>query len=209
MAGSGRKESSEVANKIEWRYEIDGVGVPSVTQILRLQGISKSLDGAPMHRIQEGSRRGHAVHGAIEDILVNGTWDDCLVEPDWYGFIRAAKDWIKEDDPEVLKTEIEVLSPTFRFGGRTDLLCLIDGELTLVDYKTGPKDKAHGIQLAGYEIGLCDNEEFDIEDIERRLVIYLTKDGKFTRQYFSKKEDGAIFLHALECVHWRIENKRA
>jgi hypothetical protein len=65
-------------------------------------------------------------------------------------------EWKQGHDITLLASELELVSETHLFGGRLDLLLLVDEVLTLTDIKTckalyGPKDEKW-CQLAGYAI---------------------------------------------------------
>jgi hypothetical protein len=60
--------------------------------------------------------------------------------------------WEKNHDVEPILTEAALVSEVYGFGGTIDLVCKLDGELTLVDYKTSKGIfPEHIYQIAAYE----------------------------------------------------------
>ena len=47
--------------------------------------------------------------------------------------------WVTREKPEFVATEVSLVSDEKRFGGTFDALCIIDGKLTVVDWKTSAK----------------------------------------------------------------------
>ena len=57
--------------------------------------------------------------------------------------------WLRNRKVEVLASECYVINKEIGFGGTYDSLCLIDGELALVDVKTGKEKVSQRLQLTG------------------------------------------------------------
>ena len=55
--------------------------------------------------------------------------------------------------PVALGTECKVYHKILRYAGTSDLMCIINGRLTLVDYKTSAQvnSKLCAVQLEGYD----------------------------------------------------------
>lgn len=64
-----------------------------------------------------------------------------------------------------LATELPLISNTFSTGGTIDLLCLIDGKLVLIDYKTGELKAEHWMQQVLYSLMLKECLGFVIHHI--------------------------------------------
>lgn len=89
--------------------------------------------------------------------------------------VKAFMAWTKEHEITWHDSEVVVGSREHKFAGTMDALATIDGELTLVDFKTS-KDiyPENFLQTAAYQI--CLEEQGVVP--ERRMVIRLPKDGK-------------------------------
>ena len=58
------------------------------------------------------------------------------IPPVYAGYFAGFREWWHSRKPEVLATETKVYHKILRYAGTVDLLCIIDGRVTLVDYKT-------------------------------------------------------------------------
>lgn len=114
--------------------------------------------------------------------------------------------WEKKHKVEPILIEEPLVSETHRLGGTPDFYGKVDGELTLMDFKTGngiyPE---HWYQVAGYSIILNKDypKSFVILNIPR------VEDEEFIE---SKKSNltiqTRIFLHLLEIYALRKEEKK-
>ncbi|MDE1907647.1 MAG: PD-(D/E)XK nuclease family protein [Rhodospirillales bacterium] len=53
------------------------------------------------------------------------------------GYVDALESFHRECTPKFIEAELVVLNPDFGYGGRFDAIAEIDGEVVLIDYKTG------------------------------------------------------------------------
>jgi hypothetical protein len=174
-------------------YRIDGVVVPSVTQVLKEAGLVDDRWYTP-----EACQRGRLVAVATElydnDQL---NWD--AVPDDIHGYVQA---WIRfrEDGPfEIIAREEERYSPTMRYAGTPDVTARWGGRPTLIEIKTGSNAAWHGLQLAGQ------NGLFDLE--YRRVVVLLKSDGKYWVTEYDDPSDWDAFRGALAVCHWKRNHK--
>ena len=179
-------------------YTVDGEMFPSVTTIIK--PITDAYYGAIDNRVLEvAASRGTAVHNAIE------LWNDMQVEDipeEFYGYFGAYKDWFEERKPIIDASELRMFHPILRYAGTCDLLCTIDGEKVLVDYKTSSKviDKAYRLQMEAYKMML---EKAGIK-IDRKVCLHLQKNGKFKEHIYPAKdpESVKVFNACLEIYRY-------
>lgn len=57
--------------------------------------------------------------------------------------------WLRNENIEILASEFYTFNATIGFGGTLDAIARIDGELCLVDWKTGKAKDSQRLQLAG------------------------------------------------------------
>lgn len=89
--------------------------------------------------------------------------------------VYAFFEWEQQHKPEWLASELVVGSLVHEFGGKLDALAVLDGKLTLVDFKTSNSySKSFAVQTAGYALAL---KEMGLE-IEERLILRIDKTGK-------------------------------
>jgi hypothetical protein len=148
----------------------DGLeSLTSVTSVLKVidkpgllrAGVALALAGQdPFEVWAKASTRGTSVHNALEELAQFGTIPDLesFVEED-RGYVSGLCSWWAMYSPSTIKTEVIVASPDLLVAGRFDLLCEIDGVVTLVDLKTGKGKvyKEHWLQLSLYEILMKDS----------------------------------------------------
>lgn len=106
-------------------YEIDGVRVPSVTQIL--------ADLLPCWQASEWHlQRGRAVHACAAFVALGKPF---TCDPQISGQVAACQWWFADVKPDVLDVEQIVTSLRYRYCGRYDLFARIGGRDMLVDWK--------------------------------------------------------------------------
>lgn len=73
-----------------------------------------------------------------------------LHAPDW-AYFRGFINWWETFNPEVLATEMFLINRTLKYAGTCDLIVRINGELWLIDIKTGVTRVKHGLQVKFYQ----------------------------------------------------------
>lgn len=86
--------------------------------------------------------------------------------------------WEKEHKVEFLASEQVTYSRKYDYVGTFDAIVKVDGELSLIDFKTssGVYDEMLA-QLAGYE--QARNEEFPQEKYKKRGILWISREGDF------------------------------
>lgn len=154
-------------------YTVNGFIVPSVTQIMKPLS-SEYYKGVDDKILNEAAQRGTKVHEAAELYLLYGVED---IEPELRGYFEGVKKWIDEVKPIPVKTECRVYHRILNYAGTADLPCYIDGDLTLVDYKTTASvaQVLTRVQLEAYK------KAFESHGItfKRKLIIQSGEDGTY------------------------------
>lgn len=193
-------------------YFLDGVRLPSTTEILRASGLIR-LDGIPPFILEAALKRGSAVHQLVhylnEDDLA---WDS--VDVAYRGYLDAWVKYREERQLQVLLCEHRLASRRHRVSGTADLFCLIDGDGWVIDYKTGePEDVAADFQTGNY-LGMA--TEWAAEDARlaaalaqakrwRRGSVRLRKDGRFIAKEYTDPRDYSRFQTLAAAWHIRTE----
>ncbi len=74
--------------------------------------------------------------------------------------------WKSKRQFELLKCEISLVSEEHKYGGTSDIYCLLDGVLTLIDLKTGKSCyPEHYCQVVSYEHLLIENG-YPVKDVK-------------------------------------------
>jgi len=106
----------------------------------------------------------------------------------------AFLDWAKANDVVYLDSEKQLVSEQYEYGGTRDLYAIVNGEHTIIDFKTGSGVyPEYWIQMAGltrlqYEY---DPDSFDWGDYiswPLSVVLHLGKDGSFSHHKKPKKK---------------------
>lgn len=184
-------------------YKLDGLKIPSVTQILKESGLS-SFNNVPEHLLQESATIGKHVHRATEladlDMLDMDSLDELYLTylVQWEKF-KKDYSFIQE------QIELKLVHPILRFAGTIDRVgtMLINGKThrVILDIKTGIKTKEVAIQLAGYSI-LYNRAVSKKEQATIRVAVYLKPDS-YKVETFTNKADENIFLSALNITNWK------
>lgn len=193
------------------RYTLDGVPVPSVTQVLKSTGYIR-LDGVPPAVLERARDRGERVHKALH-FLFDDDLDESSIDPEIAGYVQSARAYLETTVGEPLRAEMRVWSRRYYCAGMLDMLAFDRrAELFVADYKTGdPSDVAADLQLAAYQGFLLEmaDEDADLSALLRRVrnrvgrrSIRLFGDGRPGREtVYTGGLDFSRFLGALSVVH--------
>lgn len=200
-------------NAAAHEYFLDGPQVPSTTQVLRDAGLIR-LDGIPHFVLEAARQRGSAVH-ALVHYLNEDDLDWSSVDDRYRPYLEA---WVRFRDERrlrVLLCEHRIASRRHRVAGTLDLLCEIDGDGWILDYKTGdPEDVAADLQTGAY---LGQAMEWASEDPRladvlarharwRRGAVRLLKTGSFRATEYTDARDYSRFQTLAAA--WHIRNER-
>lgn len=191
-------------NELEGKLENEFV--PSVTWIASYypKGIAfykwladKGWDEAESLKASAGNK-GSKIHQAIEKLL-NG--EEIRMESKFlnkesnieeeltaeeYEAIMSFVDWYNEVKPEIISAEQVVFNDEYGYAGTIDLICKIDGQLYIVDFKTGQSIWAeYELQLSAYKnaVNLGDDIKLAILQVgykkNKKLYKFTEIDDKF------------------------------
>jgi hypothetical protein len=178
-------------------YTLDGVPVPSVTQVLTRAGLI-DFSKVPPHILDAARRRGTVVHQAIHYFNEHDLDVDQFVTafPDYAGYLRA---WIAFTEQRHFEAprglcECRVASRRHQVAGTADCFGFLDGVAVLLDFATGrPSDVAKDLQTAAY-FALA-TEWAAEEDGDQNLLAFLTRArGVLKRYAVALRADGSFEL---------------
>ena len=229
-----RYRVDEEAKRIEYFnehwYKIEGIDkpVPSVTKVID-DILAKGYDfnvwlmangfnseevkqragdsGTRLHKAFELAIKGHEV-SAVNALL----GDAAFTRIEWQKFIDWQR-WYESLNPVPLATEKIVYSPTWGVAGTADLVAFINGELWLLDWKSGNNiyDSAD-IQVAAYRKAYNEEAELLGEPLitragvvhvgaKNKLVSGMNAPGISVREVGEVEE--RIFDRLVEIWNWR------
>jgi hypothetical protein len=191
-------------NDINHEYKLDGMTIPSVTQVLKGAGLV-NLDFVNEQLLEEKADLGKKVHLTTE-LYDNGTLDLDELHPTLKAYLDQ---WIKfRKDFNFIPTEIELqlFHKLYRYAGRIDRVGLAQGVLTELDIKSGMKFKHHAIQNAGYEL-LYNQGKKRGEQVKKRMTVYLSTDG-YKVEPHNNENDKNVFLSALTISNYLLRSTK-
>jgi hypothetical protein len=213
-------------------FSKDGVRLPSVTTILYNLGWNKgaligwarktALAGEDPEAVKrEAADIGTLAHAIIEEYIIDQAPHLDIAQEDRINknqytpeqvekaenAFNAFMQWSDKHNPdytdERTETEIKMISPWWNYGGTIDFLVVLDGVLSLVDFKTSNAVYAdHKIQLAAYQNMVREN--LGIEEIPTHLLRISKDDNSFHyHTYPDLSKEWEVFTHLL-AIH-RLE----
>lgn len=178
------------------RYTYRGLPLVSVTQSLRLAGLSTD----PRWFTPGSAERGTAVHLATQ-YDDEGTLDETTLDPVIVPYVEAWRKFKAEMGFKALNIERRLARIGYpSFAGTIDRVCRINGGNWILDIKSGAETKTDPLQLAGYSILIpgC-----------KSANVYLTDDGKY--RFVRRKttvDDHHDFIAAVRIAEWKIRHKK-
>ena len=172
--------------------------------------------------VSKAAEQGSNVHNAIEEFL-NGkelVWIDQkgnenFTYNEWSmisKFMEFYDKYLKTTEGEVA-VETLLWSDNLRLGGTADLVCIIDGETWLIDYKTSNAlYKTNEMQLAAY-VEMWN--EKNTPKIDRYGILWLNSSHRTEKQFqgkgwvlaeFTKKHEHNLKLYHHTRALWDEEN---
>ena len=145
-------------------YRRNGKYYPSVTYVLGyypkgkfFEDWLKKVGYSSNYIVKKAADEGTQVHEMIESYLNNEELNflssngDPLYNPNvWQMFLKFVE-WWETYKPTLLETEVHLFSDKLKIAGTCDLVCEIDGELWIVDFKTSNSiQTTHELQTAIY-----------------------------------------------------------
>ena len=150
-------------------YKRNGKYYPSITYVLsyypkgkHFQDWLKKVGYSADWIVKKAGEEGTKVHEMCEDYL-NGKELNFLVNgqpmynPDvWQMFLKFVDFW-ETYNPTLIETEVHIFSDKLKVAGTCDMICEIDGELWIIDFKTSNHlQTTYELQTAVY--GKCYEE---------------------------------------------------
>jgi hypothetical protein len=179
-------------------YTLDGVPVPSVTQILRASGLI-DFTGIPESILEAARVRGTTVHQAIA-YFNDGDLDleQFRIDfPDYVGYLEGWLSFCQQRHFVSVLSECRIASRRHQIAGTIDCLGELDGEAVLIDYATGrPQDVAKDLQTAAY-LSFALDMSIDA-DADPRLVDFFKRHALIRRYAVSLNRDGTFGLHRYD-----------
>jgi hypothetical protein len=169
-------------------YKVGDTRVPSVTGVLGildkpalLEWVARvTRDGEDWKKVRDTAGNiGTLAHAMILAHIKRDTMDLRDYSPADIDLAENAVlsylEWEKQHDMEPILVEKPLVSKEYMFGGTPDLYCKLDGQYTIVDFKTGKGIyKEFFYQICGYGILI---EENDPTLVQNYRILRIGKDA--------------------------------
>ena len=154
-------------------YTVDGVKMPSVTEILSPL-TAKHYGEISKETLRLAADRGTAVHEACE--LLDYGFEPEDIPAEWMGYVDAYAAFLNDYRPKWYGIEEMVYSPEDGYCGRVDRYGLIDGKMSVLDIKTTTSPTR-----ANYMSGACQTVAYGnaLQSVKKGFLLYLKKDGDY------------------------------
>lgn len=184
-------------------YTLNGFEIPSVTTIMKPLS-DYCYRGVSDDELRAAAERGSIVHEAVENYALFGIND---IPQEYRGYFDGFKKWIDGRKPIVLSTEHRLYHKQLLYAGTADLLCIIDGVATVVDYKTTSAlyPMLTRVQTEAYRRAL-NSHGFDFQ---RKIVVQGKKNGTYHEEEHDMldNESWKVFTELLD-VNRYIKNSK-
>ena len=163
-------------NEEKHQYLVDGVPVPSVTQLVAPLGEDFDEPDELMEQaIDAAADRGVTMHAYIAHRLSGGAPEDFELPTVYAVYAEGVEQLLSEHT--IVPLVVETPMPGIGYAGTPDLVCEFDGAVAVLDWKfvsTIAKSKV-GAQLAGYR-DLCEVNGIFPDDL---YAVQFTRDGSY------------------------------
>lgn len=182
------------------KYRIDGVRVPSVTEILKLAGLGPDFGMVDPHVLETARRRGELVHNITELIDLGHLDPAGPFDEELEGYVRAYLAFKDNAGFKVDFVEKTFVNERYRYAGMIDRVgrCMKlrrKGRRT-VDIKcvaqVGPPTR---LQVAGYAEGV---------DADIWSSLQLFPNGKYKHLEYTSQVDKHDFLACVRVAHFKL-----
>jgi hypothetical protein len=167
--------------------------------------------------------RGSRIHGNIESILRR---EPFTPDPRDAAAVAGARAWlnqqVREHGLRPLEVEAFLINETLGYGGTLDLIAELDGEVWLLDWKTGksvawPDGSVyadHRLQLAAYAKAgfiarIGDPERYPLPVVTRFGIVHVTDGGTRLYEADVTERDWIAFRACLNLWDWQKNGGKA
>ena len=158
------KDAKQITMPDSRYYRRNGEYYPSVTYVLGsypkgkyFEDWLKKVGYSAEYIVKKAGEEGTQVHEMIESYLNGdelnflGSHGRPLYHPDvWQMFLRFVE-WWEEYNPTLIEVEVHLFSDELKVAGTCDMVCEINGELWIIDFKTSNNlQSTYDLQAAVY-----------------------------------------------------------
>lgn len=179
------------------KYRVNGKRVPSVTEILSIEGFVV-FPRVPARLLEAAANRGRLAHAVTAKMDLGDFVGSYPPEAEPY--VKAYEKFRADSNFHPELVEHVIVNPRHRYAGTLDRVGLLNGRRVLIDLKcTAQCQKSVGMQLSAYELSLE-------EPVEARFTLRLLSDGNYRLDEKKDRRDVHDFLAATRCVHRKLDD---
>ena len=189
--------------KEDHSYWLDGVQIPSATQIIKLCGLIDDRWYKPEHRT-----RGTLVHAGCHHISENDMdwkqWEEA--HPELLGYLRAYEKFLADSGFKPTICEKPHYHENLRYGVTVDNIGTSASALEneIVELKSGSMMRWTALQTALQAMAWFSDSCYTI----RRTGVELHSDGTYRTESFANANDFPVVTGMVGVAHWKLENFR-
>ena len=132
----------------------------------------------------EKANFGTEIHRIIEEWLHKPTLEITGVDPDHLNYLTGAIAFLNEHASRIIHVEKTLYNRTYEYAGTADLIAKMrDGNLAVIDWKTGELYPSHALQVVAYmnceHVEGVDGHLAELPPITTGYVVQLPGDGTF------------------------------
>jgi len=185
----------------EYEDPADGTRYWSTSELLRVLDPS-IFEGVHHQTLELARQRGVDLHKYFFYALaVHGRFAKQVPKDlalGWEGYQAAIWKWIADYQPKPLLLEERSVNRKWKVAGTADAKCLIQGKITLLDLKTGGKERIHEAQLN------CYVTMEDFADAQRMATLYIRSEGTYAfERVYKNPLHLAALQNSLQVLQWR------
>lgn len=176
---------------------------------------AKSLDFLrdeiePKNR-EAAAERGSNVHRWIEQYIKGEDFSVITEEEGLY--VQSFRQFVYEQRPEFIESEVCVYSERFGYAGRADSFLRVNGEIGILDFKTGKRLYPEvALQDSAYAnadfIGRDDGRRDPVPKATGGYALRLSEEGYEFRRLTMNEDTFETFLSLLDVFHWLSVNSQ-
>jgi hypothetical protein len=191
-------------------YRVDGVAVPSVTELLEAAGISPDYTKVNPTVLQHARRRGIHVDLCCDlDDADDLDWSS--VDPEAVGYVQAWQAFKADYDYRPVASQVLLYHPAYAYAGTADSVGELQGYPTVVERKaTARMAASYALQTAGYACDGLHNAPPGGGRLEpvtwgqpARLGVHLQRTGRYDLVPYDDPADLSAWLGVVALARWR------
>lgn len=185
-----------VFDEARHEYLVGGRLVPSVTQVL---SILQDFGAVPADVLAAAAEFGTHVHQACA-LDNDGRLDEASLDPSLAPYLEQWRRFMAESGAFVRASELRVYHSGLRYAGTLDVLADWNGQLCIIDIKTGQVPRTVGAQTEAYRMAYQSQECGVVP--RRRYCVQLTADA-YKVHPLTNPADWSLFQSALNCYRFK------